>query len=84
MQRHNILPSILQLFNKDADNIDSVTGNHEKFLGYSDLGSNVGDVESLYKRHEDLESTLNAQEDKLKGLNDLADKLIADGHPDKD
>lgn len=61
-----------------------MTGNHEKFLGYTDLGSNVDDVESLYKRHEDLESTLNAQEEKLKALNDLADMLIAKGHPDKD
>ncbi|XP_053397817.1 spectrin alpha chain, non-erythrocytic 1-like isoform X2 [Mercenaria mercenaria] len=74
----------LQVFNKEADQIDSVTGNHEKFLSRSDLGSDVGDVEALYKRHEDLESTLQAQEEKLKGLNDLADKLIADGHPDKD
>lgn len=46
--------------------------------------SDVGDVEALYKRHEDLESTLQAQEEKLKGLNDLADKLIAEDHPDKD
>ncbi|KAL4238363.1 Spectrin beta chain [Mactra antiquata] len=74
----------LQVFNKEADQIDSVTGNHEKFLSLGDLGSDVGDVEALYKRHEDLESTLHAQEEKLKGLNDLADKLIADGHPDKD
>ena len=46
--------------------------------------SNLGDVESMYKRHEDLESTLAAQEEKLRGLNDLADKLIDDDHPDKD
>ncbi|XP_052769142.1 spectrin beta chain, non-erythrocytic 2-like isoform X1 [Mya arenaria] len=74
----------LAVFNKEADNIDSVTGNHEKFLALNDLGSDVGGVEALYKRHEDLESTLQAQDEKLKGLNDLADKLIADGHPDKD
>jgi len=41
-------------------------------------------VSALYKRHEDLERALQAQEEKLKGLNDLADKLIAEGHPDKD
>ena len=28
----------LQLFNKEADNIDSVTGNHEKLLNQSNLG----------------------------------------------
>lgn len=44
----------------------------------------MGDVEALYKRHEDLERNLQAQEEKLKGLDDLANKLIAEGHPDKD
>ncbi|XP_052269284.1 spectrin beta chain, non-erythrocytic 1-like isoform X3 [Dreissena polymorpha] len=74
----------LAVFNKEADGIDSVTGNHEKFLALSDLGSDVGGVAALFKRHEDLESTLQAQDEKLKGLDELADKLIKDGHPDKD
>jgi len=39
MQKHLLhLPFLLQVFNKEADNIDSVTGNHEKFLALSDLG----------------------------------------------
>ncbi|XP_033735465.1 spectrin beta chain, non-erythrocytic 5-like isoform X2 [Pecten maximus] len=74
----------LQAFNKDADNIDSVTSSHEKFLEFADLGSTVDDVESLFKRHEDFESTLQAQDEKLKALDDLASKLIAGDHPDKD
>ena len=44
----------------------------------------MDDVESLFKRHEDFESTLNAQDEKVKALDDLADKLMADDHPDKD
>ncbi|XP_069119024.1 LOW QUALITY PROTEIN: spectrin beta chain-like [Argopecten irradians] len=74
----------LQAFNKDADNIDSVTSSHEKFLEFADLGSTVDDVESLFKRHEDFESTLQAQDEKVKALDDLASKLIAEDHPDKD
>ncbi|KAJ8309236.1 hypothetical protein KUTeg_014110 [Tegillarca granosa] len=74
----------LQAFNKEADNIDSVTSSHEKFLDYADMGSTVDDVESLFKRHEDFESTLQAQDEKLKALNELADKMIAEGHPDSD
>ena len=74
----------LQVFNRDADNIDSVTGSHEKFLDFGDLGKTVDDVESLMKRQEDFENTLQAQDDKVKALDELADKLIADDHPDKD
>jgi hypothetical protein len=36
------------------------------------------------KRQEDFENTLQAQDDKVKALDELADKLIADDHPDKD
>jgi hypothetical protein len=36
------------------------------------------------KRQEDFESTLQAQDDKVKALDELADKLITDDHPDKD
>lgn len=44
----------------------------------------VDDVESLMKRQEDFENTLQAQDDKVKAMDELADKLIRDGHPDKD
>lgn len=36
------------------------------------------------KRQEDFENTLQAQDDKVKAMDELADKLIRDGHPDKD
>ncbi|KAK3092932.1 hypothetical protein FSP39_009051 [Pinctada imbricata] len=74
----------LQTFNRDADNVDSVTKSHEKFLEFADVGSTVDGVESLFKRHEDFESTLHAQDEKVKALDELADKLLADQHPDKD
>ena len=48
------------------------------------LQKTVDDVESLMKRQEDFENTLQAQDDKVKALDELADKLIADNHPDKD
>ncbi|XP_071162084.1 spectrin beta chain-like isoform X8 [Mytilus edulis] len=74
----------LQVFNRDADNIDLVTGGHEKFLEFAEVGKTVDDVESLMKRQEDFENTLQAQDDKVKAMDELADKLIRDGHPDKD
>lgn len=39
-------------------------------------------MDSMSKRHEDFQSTLQAQDEKMKALNDFADRLIADGHPD--
>lgn len=44
----------------------------------------VDDVETLFKRHEDFENTLLVQDEKLKDLDEMADKRIAEGHPDKD
>ncbi|KAL5008187.1 hypothetical protein ScPMuIL_013768 [Solemya velum] len=71
----------LQEFNREADNLDSVTSGHERFLKTGELGDDA-DVDSMSKRHEDLLSTLQAQDEKMKALNDFADRLIADGHPD--
>ncbi|XP_048733527.1 spectrin alpha chain, non-erythrocytic 1-like isoform X2 [Ostrea edulis] len=74
----------LQFFNKEADNIDSVSSGHEKFLEFADLGETVDDVETLFKRHEDFENTLVVQDEKLKDLDEMANKRIAEKHPDKD
>ena len=39
-------------------------------------------VEALFKRHEDFENTLLAQEERVKLFDDMADRLIGEGHPD--
>ena len=44
----------------------------------------MDDVEGLLRRHDDFNSKLLAQDDRLKALNELADRLIAEGHPDAD
>ncbi|XP_012946429.2 spectrin alpha chain, non-erythrocytic 1 [Aplysia californica] len=74
----------LQVFNREADQIDAVTSSHEAFLDFDDMGSTVDDVEGLFRRHEDFEKKLQAQDDKVKALNELADKLVAEGHPDSE
>nr|XP_018898887.1 PREDICTED: spectrin beta chain, non-erythrocytic 1 isoform X2 [Bemisia tabaci] len=73
----------LQLLNKEADHIDTITSSHEAFLEFTDLGGSIDDVEALLKRHEDFENTLYAQDERLKAFSDLADKFIAAGHNDK-
>merc|ERR1712142_335168 len=72
----------LQLFNREADQIDAATSSHENFLDYKDLGSTLDDVEALLKRHDDFENTLMAQDERLRTFSEMADKLIAAEHYD--
>ena len=43
--------------------------------------STVEAVEALFKRQEDFENTLLAQDEKIKALSDMADKLLRHKHP---
>ncbi|XP_034253991.1 spectrin beta chain, non-erythrocytic 1 isoform X5 [Thrips palmi] len=72
----------LQIFNKEADAIDTTSSSHEAFLEFTDLGGSLDDVEALLKRHEEFENMLIAQDDRLKSFSEMADKLIAAGHYD--
>ncbi|XP_031782461.2 spectrin beta chain, non-erythrocytic 1 isoform X3 [Nasonia vitripennis] len=73
----------LQQFNREADQIDATTSSHATFLEFTDLGESLDDVEALLKQHEKFENTLHAQDDRLKVFSDVADKLIAQDHYDK-
>ena len=44
------------------------------------LQGSLDEVEALIKRHEDFESMLCAQDERLKAFSELADKLIKVGH----
>ncbi|XP_022241663.1 spectrin beta chain, non-erythrocytic 1-like [Limulus polyphemus] len=70
----------LQVFNREADQIDSITNSHNAFLEFEDLGTTLDDVEALLKRHENFMNTLNAQDERLKNFVVMAEKLIAAGH----
>ncbi|XP_023313664.1 spectrin beta chain, non-erythrocytic 1 isoform X1 [Trichogramma pretiosum] len=73
----------LQQFNREADQIDATTSSHATFLEFDDLGESLDDVEALLKQHEKFDNTLQAQDDRLKTFSDVADKLIAQDHYDK-
>lgn len=49
-------------------------------MANTDLGDSLDSVEALMKKHEDFEKSLAAQEDKIKALDDFADKLIDGNH----
>lgn len=73
----------LQQFNREADQIDATTSSHATFLEFADLGESLDDVEALIKQHEKFDNTLHAQDDRLKAFSDVADRLIAQDHYDK-
>ncbi|XP_035225862.1 spectrin beta chain, non-erythrocytic 1-like isoform X1 [Stegodyphus dumicola] len=70
----------LQVFNREADQIDSITNSHNAFLEFEDLGMTLDDVETLLKRHENFLNTLLAQDERLRTFSEMADKLIAARH----
>ncbi|KAG5890886.1 hypothetical protein JTB14_002826 [Gonioctena quinquepunctata] len=72
----------LQLFNKEADNIDAVTSAHLAFLEFSDVGNSLDEVEALHKQQRAFANTLSAQEDRLNAFSKRADELIAKQHYD--
>ena len=70
----------LQLFNREADQVDASTSAQNKFLQNIDVGDNFEDVEAMLKRHEDFSATLAAQEERVSGLVEMADSLVTAQH----
>lgn len=70
------------MFNREADQVDSVTSGHERYLDVQELGQSVDDVEKLIKRHDDFDNKLYVQDERVKQLSEMADKLIHSKHPE--
>eukprot|EP00118_Oscarella_pearsei_P018140 m.184464 g.184464 ORF g.184464 m.184464 type:complete len:3710 (+) comp39319_c1_seq2:34-11163(+) len=72
----------LQLFNREAEQVEGFLGSQEAMLANEDMGSALDTAENLLKRHEEFEGQVMAQEDRVAALSDHAHKLINDGHYD--
>ncbi|XP_031334782.1 spectrin beta chain, non-erythrocytic 1 isoform X2 [Photinus pyralis] len=72
----------LQMFNKEADNIDAATSSHQALLEFNDLGASLDEVEALLKQHRVFVGTLNASDERLGAFSNGADALIAAEHYD--
>ncbi|XP_076250387.1 spectrin beta chain, non-erythrocytic 5 kst isoform X4 [Rhynchophorus ferrugineus] len=70
----------LQLFNKEADNIDAITSGHMAFLEFSDLGNSLDEVEALLKQHRVFSSTLLAQDTRINDFVRMAEALVGKNH----
>merc|ERR1719347_1746997 len=70
----------LQLFNREADQLDASTSAQAKLLDNLSVGDNLPDVEASLKRHEDFTATLTAQEERVGALFEMANRLVEAGH----
>ncbi|KAK6196167.1 hypothetical protein SNE40_001445 [Patella caerulea] len=70
----------LQLYIRDTEQADAWMTKQEAFLANEDLGDSLDSVEALIKKHNDFEKSLAAQEEKIKGLDEFATKLIESEH----
>lgn len=70
----------LQLFLRDAEQIEGWIAGQEAALQSSELGDSLDSVEALLKRHDECEKALAAQEDKTRAMADTAAALVAAGH----
>ncbi|XP_030753943.1 spectrin beta chain, non-erythrocytic 2 isoform X2 [Sitophilus oryzae] len=70
----------LQLFIKEADNIDAITSGHMAFLEFSDLGNSLDEVEALLKQHRVFTNTLLAQDTRIDEFVKMAEVLIGKDH----
>ncbi|GAV01441.1 hypothetical protein RvY_12154 [Ramazzottius varieornatus] len=70
----------LMLFYRDTEQAETWLAKQEAFLSNTDIGESLDDVESLLKKHEDFEKSLEAQEAKVQALDDFAGKLIENQH----
>ena len=70
----------LQLFYRDTEQVEAAMSNQDAFLKNKDLGDCVDAVEVLIKKHSNFEKSLQAQEDKVKTLDEFASKLVEAKH----
>ncbi|NWS56399.1 SPTN5 protein, partial [Chunga burmeisteri] len=64
-----------QTFYKDWDHLDMLLTSQEIYLKSSDLGSSVGEVEQLIRKHEAFEKFLASQDEKMMSLQEQASRL---------
>ncbi|XP_071948314.1 spectrin alpha chain, non-erythrocytic 1-like isoform X2 [Antedon mediterranea] len=70
----------LQIFYRDVEQANTMMSKQEAFLANEDLGDSLDGVEALMKKHDDFEKSLNAQEEKIKLLDEFATELIDQNH----
>eukprot|EP00049_Salpingoeca_infusionum_P019358 m.361515 g.361515 ORF g.361515 m.361515 type:complete len:2425 (-) comp19658_c0_seq1:287-7561(-) len=74
----------LQVFLRDAEQLDAWIASRETVLSTDDVGDSLDTVEVLIKKHDDFEKTLAAHADKAANLQRAAQKLMDQDHSQAD
>lgn len=62
-------------FKQDATNFELIMQDQEAYLQFDDVGSSASNVDALQKRHDEFVAKMNAQDEKLKLLEDQLKRL---------
>lgn len=72
----------LQMYLRDASQVESLLGQQERYLAKDDPPATLEDTEERIKQHQTFISTLKANNDKINGVCQFANKLLEDQHPE--
>merc|ERR1712241_1057845 len=70
----------LQMFNRDAKQAEVLLSQQEHLLSKDETPSNLEQAESLIKKHEALLNTMEANDDKVNGVLEFAQRLVSEQH----
>ncbi|XP_078000869.1 spectrin beta chain, non-erythrocytic 5-like isoform X3 [Glandiceps talaboti] len=74
----------LMVFNEYVEQAEAWLATKEAFLNNDDVGDSLAGVESLIRKHDGFEKTLDTQVEKIDELQTFAKELIEAGHYDSD
>eukprot|EP00794_Sanderia_malayensis_P015984 gene15984-17594_t len=69
-----------QIFQRDCAQMDVVMAKQESFVCQEPMIESVEAVETQAKKHEDFDNVFCAQEEKLKAIDEFAEKMLASDH----
>lgn len=70
----------LQMFNRDAKQAEVLLSQQEHLLSKDETPTNLEQAESLIKKHEALLTTMEANDDKVNGVLQFAQRLCSEDH----
>ena len=70
----------LQMFNRDAKTAEVLLSSQDHVLSKDESPSNLEQAESLMKKHEALLTTMDANDDKINGVLNFAERLLQEEH----
>ena len=74
----------LQVFLRDAKQIDGLTSTQEAILVGAELGNSVDEVDLILRKHENTEKLVGSHEDKVTSLCLFGEQLLANEHNESD